>query len=152
MVVPTSAWRSLEGGERGRDDDVAIANARRFFDAADQRVVSPPRSHAFSVADQEGPVGPVSFSLFEHRQTGELAPLEKLERGAAARRDVSDGGAPPGTAASAAIESPPPTTVSALLSAMASAIAMVPALKASTSKMPIGPFQNNVRAAVISAR
>src|SRR5437879_6289248 len=44
--------------------------------------------------------------------------------------------------ASAATESPPPTTVVPLDSASACAIAFVPRLKASTSKMPLGPFQS----------
>src|SRR3989449_536086 len=52
--------------------------------------------------------------------------------------------------ASAATESPPPTTVVPLDSASACAIAIVPRLKASTSKMPMGPFQSAVRAAAIS--
>src|SRR2546427_334342 len=52
--------------------------------------------------------------------------------------------------ASAATESPPPTTVVPVDSASACAIAIVPRLKASTSKMPMGPFQSAVRAAAIS--
>src|SRR5439155_4897121 len=52
--------------------------------------------------------------------------------------------------ASAATESPPPTTVVPLESASARAIAIVPRLNASTSKMPMGPFQSTVRAAAIS--
>ena len=49
--------------------------------------------------------------------------------------------------ASAATESPPPTTVSAGLAATASATPRVPAANGSTSKAPIGPFQNTVPAA-----
>src|SRR5437899_4123070 len=52
--------------------------------------------------------------------------------------------------ASAATESPPPTTVVPLDAASARAIARVPWLKASISKMPMGPFQRTVRAAAIS--
>src|SRR5947208_2121961 len=52
--------------------------------------------------------------------------------------------------ASAATESPPPTTVVPLDSASACAIAIVPRLKASTSTMPMGPFQSAVRAAATS--
>src|SRR2546425_9354037 len=53
--------------------------------------------------------------------------------------------------ASAAIESPPPTTVVPREAASAAATASVPRLNASTSKMPIGPFQKTVRARAISA-
>ena len=48
--------------------------------------------------------------------------------------------------ASAAAESPPPTTVVPGDAATASATARVPAAKGSSSKAPIGPFQNTVPA------
>ena len=55
------------------------------------------------------------------------------------------------TRASAAAESPPPTTVNAFVSAIACATVRVPAAKRSSSNIPIGPFQNTVRASMITS-
>ena len=46
---------------------------------------------------------------------------------------------------------PPPATVTAGVAAMAPAMARVPAANAASSKRPIGPYQNTVAAAAISA-
>ena len=53
--------------------------------------------------------------------------------------------------ASAAAESPPPTTVNAFVSAIAWATVRVPAANRSSSNMPIGPFQNTIRASMITS-
>ena len=60
-------------------------------------------------------------------------------------------GAVPKEGASAAALSPPPTTVNAFVSAIACATVRVPASKRGSSNMPIGPFQNTVRASMITS-
>ena len=49
-------------------------------------------------------------------------------------------------------DSPPPTTVNPSVSAIALATATVPAANSSTSKTPIGPFQNTVLAPASASR
>ena len=53
--------------------------------------------------------------------------------------------------ATAAALSPPPTTVKPAVSATASATVRVPAAKRASSNMPMGPFQNTVRASVTTS-
>ena len=87
--------------------------------------------------------------VIEHLHARERLALEQLQRGAAAGGQVRDG-VREAELRSAAAESPPPTTVVPSQRAIASATARVPAANGSSSKAPIGPFQNTVRAAAIS--
>src|SRR5215475_4932584 len=68
-------------------------------------------------------------------------PVEMCPNACAGRRSLR----------TAAAESPPPTTVSPGAAATASATPLVPAANGATSKTPIGPFQNTVRAWASSA-
>ena len=94
----------------------------------------------------------MAFGLPSRRacQPGEIAVLEELEGGAAAGGDVVDLVVEPelgerrrGVAAADHGE--------ALVSAIAWATVRVPAAKRASSNMPIGPFQNTVRASMITS-
>src|SRR5437867_583826 len=147
----------LEGGERRRDHDLAPAHAPDALgERARQRHRLAARAVHLPVAgDERGAV---------HRGTAACsagAASSSATSPGSARPSRNSSDAPPPVEtwvtapcsparASAATESPPPTTVVPLDSASACAIAIVPRLKASTSKMPMGPFQSAVRAAAIS--
>src|SRR3954447_8154183 len=137
--------RRLEREVRRADHDVDVLDgADPRQQRADQRLSLPDRVVQLPVAGDERP----SHDSAPTPGSG-LPSISSSDAPPPVERCVTRSASP--NCASAAAESPPPTTVVASVEATASATAFVPAAHGASSNAPIGPFQNTVPAAAISA-